>query len=64
MRHPAARLLLSHGDRNVLVKWWNSATAPYRVVTQAKALVMAGDGASNSRIATTLRISRPTVLKW
>ena len=64
MSHPAAPLLLSRGDRNILAKWSNSATAPYRVVTRAKALLMAGDGTSNSRIATTLRISRPTVLKW
>ena len=38
-------------------------TAPYRVVMHANALRMASDGASNSRIASTVRISRPTVLK-
>lgn len=57
MSHPAAPLLLSHGDRNILAKWSSRAAVPYRVVTRAKALLMAGDGASNSRIATTLRIS-------
>ena len=37
---------------------------PYRVVTRAKVLLMAGDGVANSHIATTLGISRPTVLNW
>ena len=64
MSHPAAPLLLSHGDRNTLTKWAHSATAPYRVVAPAKALLMAGDGIANTRIATTLSISRPTLLKW
>ena len=44
--------------------WARSATAPHRVVSQAKALLMAGDGVANSRIATALGISRPTVLDW
>ena len=64
MSHPASPLLLSHRDRNTLTNWAQSATAPYRVVTRAKALLMAGDGAANSRIATALGVSRPTVLKW
>jgi hypothetical protein len=36
--------------------WARSATAPHRVVS--------GDGVANSRIATALGISRPTVLDW
>ena len=44
--------------------WARSATAPHRVVSQAQALLMAGDGVANSRIATALGISRPTVLDW
>ncbi len=44
--------------------WARSATAPHRVVSQAKALLMDGDGVANSRIATALGISRPTVLDW
>ena len=64
MSYPAAALVLSDSDRNVLTKWSHSATAPHRVVTRAKALLMAGDGAPNSRIATALGVSRPTVLKW
>ena len=54
MNNPAAPLLLSRADRETLTKWAHSASAPYRVVTRAKALLMAGDGVANSRIATTL----------
>ena len=64
MNNPAAPLRLSRADRNALTKWARSATAPYRVVTHAKALLMAGDGVANSRIAARLGISRPTVLEW
>jgi transposase len=64
MNNPAAPLPLSHADRDVLTKWARSESAPYRVVTRAKVLLMAGDGVANSHIATTLGISRPTVLNW
>lgn len=64
MNAPAAPMLLSEQDRNALTKWAHSAVAPYRVATRAKALLMAGDGMPNSRIATALDISRPTVLMW
>ncbi len=42
--------------------WAHRATASHRVVPRAKALLMAGDGVANSRIAAALGISRPTVL--
>ncbi len=64
MNNPAAPLPLSHADRDVLTKWARSESAPYRVVTRAKVLLMAGDGVANSHIATILGISRPTVLNW
>ena len=64
INNPAAPLPLSHADRDVLTKWARSGSAPYRVVTRAKVLLMAGDGVANSHIATTLGISRPTVLNW
>ena len=49
MNNPAAPLLLSHADRDMLNRWALSATAPYRVVTRAKALLLAGDGVGMSR---------------
>ena len=64
MNTPAVALPLSPLDRNALAKWAHSAVAPYRVVTRAKALLLAGDGVANSHIATALGISRPTVLTW
>ena len=64
MNHPAAPLPLDAEDRSTLEMWARSATAPHRVVSQAKALLMAGDGVANSRVATALGISRPTVLDW
>ena len=64
MNHPTAPLPLDAEDRSTLEMWARSATAPHRVVSQAKALLMAGDGVANSRIATALGISRPTVLDW
>ena len=64
MNHPAAPLPLDAEDRSTLEMWARSATAPHRVVSQAKALLMAGDAVANSRIATALGISRPTVLDW
>ena len=60
MKHPAAPLSLDAEDRSTLEMWARSATAPHRVVSQAKALLMAGDGVANSRIATALGIGRPT----
>ena len=56
MNHPAAPLPLDAEDRSTLEMWARSATAPHRVVS--------GDGVANSRIATALGISRPTVLDW
>lgn len=64
MNHPAAPLPLSHADRNTLTQWARSATIEHRVVTRAKALLLASDGMANSRIATALGVSRPTVLQW
>ncbi len=64
MNHPAAPLPLDAEDTSTLEMWARSATALHRMVSQAKALLMAGDGVANSRIATALGISRPTVLGW
>ena len=64
MNNPAAPLLLSPTDRKTRTEWAHSATTERRAVARAKALLIAGEGMANSRIATTLGISRPTVLHW
>ena len=64
MNTPAAALPLSGLERDALAKWAHGAVAPYRVVTHAKAQLMAGNGVANTHIATELGIIRPTVLKW
>ena len=61
MNHPAAPLPLNADDRSTLEIWAHSATAPHRVVSRAKALLMASDGVANSRIAAALGIPKGTV---
>ncbi len=51
-------------DRYLLEQWARSASAPHRVVIRAQGLLMATAGVANSRIATALGVSRPTVLDW
>jgi transposase len=64
MNRPAAALLVTDADRRVLEKWARSSLAPHRVITRAKALLMATEGIANSHIATAVDVSRPTVLAW
>ena len=58
MNHPAAPLPLNADGRSTLDMWVHIATARHRVVSRAKALLMAGGGVANSRIAAALGISR------
>ena len=51
MNQPVAPLLLSHADRETLTRWAQGTSAPYRVVTGAKALLMAGDGVAQLTFA-------------
>jgi transposase len=64
MNKPAAALPVAKEDQRVLTEWARSSAAPHRVVMRAKGLLMAKDGVANSRIATALGVSRPTVLGW
>jgi transposase len=41
-----------------------SQTAPHRDVTRAKALLLAGDGAANTAIASGLVVSASSVTSW
>jgi len=64
MNRPAAALSVADGDRRALEQWSRGSSTPHRVVTRAKALLLASEGRANSRIATALGVSRPTVLAW
>ena len=64
MNDAAAALSMAAKDRRLLEQWARSTSAPHRVVIRAKALLLATEGGSNSRIAATVDVSRPTVLAW
>ena len=55
---------LSSEQRRVLDHWIRARNTPQSLVTRAKIIRRAADGLSNSRIATELHVSRPTVLLW
>ena len=64
MNKAAVALPVDDEDRYLLEQWARSSAAPHRVVIRAKGLLMAKDGVANSRIASALGVSRPTVLDW
>ena len=65
MAHPPAEPLgLLAEDRVALELIMSSPSLPYRMVREAKGLLMAADGVANSTIAERLGVSRSTVLGW
>jgi hypothetical protein len=64
MSRAAAPLAISDGQREVLETLTRSRSMAYRVVQRAQALLLAGDGISNSEISEMVGVSRPTVLSW
>ncbi len=64
MSRAAAPLAISDGQREVLETLVRSQSAAHRVVQRAQALLLAGDGVSNSEISEVVGVSRPTVLAW
>ena len=64
MSRAAAPLAISDGQREVLETLTRSRSAAYHVVQRAQALLLAGDGVSNSEISDVVGVSRPTVLAW
>jgi len=64
MNRAAVALPIDDEDRAILEQWARSSAAPHRVVMRARGLLMAKEGLANSRIATALGVSRPTVLDW
>jgi len=61
---PAPPLSLTAAERTSLEEIAQSVARPYRAVREAKGLLMAADGIANTRIATSLGVSRSTVCEW
>src|ERR1019366_8964475 len=60
----AVRAEVSEGQRALLERWARAHGTPQSVATRARIVLMAADGQSNSAIARTLDVSRPTVILW
>src|SRR5271166_5838889 len=61
---PAAALVMLDGQREALQALSRSQTAPHRQVQRAKALLLAGDGVANMRIAAQVGVKPATVRAW
>ncbi|MGH8995936.1 MAG: IS630 family transposase [Acidimicrobiales bacterium] len=64
MNHAAAPLVLADGQRLTLEMLARSRTAPHGDVQRARALLLASEGAANTRIADEVGVSTVTVRAW
>ncbi len=64
MSKPAAALVVSEGQREVLEALAVSRTAPHREVQRARALLLAADGVANTHIASSVGATPVTVRAW
>jgi transposase len=64
MKTLLSKILLTNGYKQELEKRERSRILPQKVVLRAKIILMASEGKSNSVIAKTLNVSRPTVIHW
>src|SRR5680860_298682 len=64
MRAPAPPLALSEGQREALEVLARATAAPHRQVQRARALLLAGDGVANTRIAAEVGVTAVTVRSW
>ena len=55
---------ISEGERALLERWAKAQKTPQSVAVRARIVLAAAAGDSNSRIARTLGVSRPTVILW
>jgi len=60
----AIRIVLTDEERATLTNWARSRTAPARLVTRARIVLAAADGAENPDIAAELGLARGTVVTW
>ena len=64
MWKPAAPVVLSDQQREVLERWVRAQRTPQSLVTRARIILCAAAGVSNRQIAREVGVSRPTVLLW
>ena len=64
MKTLLSKIVLSNDQWQELERRERSRTLPQKVVLRAKIILMASKGKSNSVIARTLNLSRPTVIHW
>lgn len=60
----AAELVLVDAEREQLVKWSRSRTAPRRLVQRASIVLLAADGRTPTEVASVVGTTRATVYKW
>ena len=56
--------VITEEQRSVLERWVNAQKTPQSVAQRARIVLLAAAGESNSAIARTLGVSRPTVILW
>src|SRR5674536_264821 len=64
MNKPAPALALSEGRRQTLQRLSRSTSAAHRLVVRSRALLLAGDGVANARIAAECGVAVSTVVGW
>jgi transposase len=64
MSKPAAALVVSQGQREMLARLAVSRTAAHREVQRAQVLLLAADGVANTQIATLVGVTPVTVRSW
>lgn len=64
MSKPAAALVMSEGQGEILERLAVSRTAPHREVQRARVLLLAADGVANARIAGETGVTPVTVRAW
>ncbi len=60
----AEPLAVSPEHRQILERWVRAPSTPQNIVTRARVVLMAAEGAANNRIASELGVSRSTVILW
>jgi transposase len=60
----AVQTVVSEQQRAVLERWVGAQKTPQSVAVRARIVLLAAAGESNSRIARTLGVARPTVILW